>query len=68
MGDALVKEFIPQLEKNFRCNGARFLRGHSSGGWTVIVFTIALSNLCLRLAGPVHPIRLISGLSESEFV
>ena len=35
-GDALVKEFIPQLEKNFRCNGARFLRGHSSGGWTVL--------------------------------
>ena len=35
-GDALVKEFIPQLEKKFRCNGARFLRGHSSGGWTVL--------------------------------
>lgn len=35
-GDALVKEFIPLLEKKFRCNGARFLRGHSSGGWTVL--------------------------------
>jgi pimeloyl-ACP methyl ester carboxylesterase len=35
-GDALVKEFIPELEKKFRCNGARFLRGHSSGGWTVL--------------------------------
>ena len=35
-GDALTKEFIPLLEKNFRCNGARFLRGHSSGGWTVL--------------------------------
>ncbi len=35
-GDALVKEFIPLLEKNFRCNGARLLRGHSSGGWTVL--------------------------------
>ena len=35
-GEALTKEFIPLLEKNFRCNGARFLRGHSSGGWTVL--------------------------------
>lgn len=35
-GDALTKEFIPFIEKNFRCNGARFLRGHSSGGWTVL--------------------------------
>ena len=35
-GDALIKEFIPLLEKNFRCNGARFVRGHSSGGWTVL--------------------------------
>ena len=35
-GDALTKELIPLLEKNFRCNGARFLRGHSSGGWTVL--------------------------------
>ena len=35
-GDALTKEFIPLLEKTFRCNGARFLRGHSSGGWTVL--------------------------------
>jgi Putative esterase len=35
-GDALTKEFIPQLEKVYRCNGARFLKGHSSGGWTVL--------------------------------
>ena len=35
-GDALTKEFIPLLEKKFRCNGARFLRGHSSGGWTAL--------------------------------
>lgn len=34
--DALIKEFIPQLEKQYRCNGARFLHGHSSGGWTVL--------------------------------
>lgn len=34
-GDALVNELIPLIEKNFRCNGARFLTGHSSGGWTV---------------------------------
>lgn len=33
-GDAFVKELIPALEKKFRCNGARFLFGHSSGGWS----------------------------------
>jgi hypothetical protein len=35
-GDALTKEFIPLLESKYRCNGARLLFGHSSGGWTVI--------------------------------
>jgi len=35
-GDALVKELIPAIEKNYRSNGARLLTGHSSGGWTVL--------------------------------
>ncbi|WP_448700535.1 alpha/beta hydrolase-fold protein [Mucilaginibacter sp. AW1-3] len=35
-GDALTQELIPQLEKTYRCNGARLLNGHSSGGWTVL--------------------------------
>ncbi|SDE78282.1 Putative esterase [Pricia antarctica] len=35
-GDALTKEFIPLLEKNYRANGARLITGHSSGGWTVL--------------------------------
>jgi hypothetical protein len=35
-GDALTQEFIPLLEKKYRCNGARLLTGHSSGGWTVL--------------------------------
>jgi Putative esterase len=35
-GDALVKEFIPLMESKYRCDGARLLRGHSSGGWTVL--------------------------------
>lgn len=35
-GDALVNEFIPALEKKFRCNGARFVSGHSSGGWSAL--------------------------------
>lgn len=35
-GDALTTEFIPALEKKYRCNGARLLTGHSSGGWTVL--------------------------------
>ena len=35
-GDALVKEFIPAFENKYRSNGAHFLQGHSSGGWTVL--------------------------------
>ncbi|MBB6108253.1 Putative esterase [Mucilaginibacter lappiensis] len=35
-GDALTTELIPQVEKTYRCNGARLLNGHSSGGWTVL--------------------------------
>ena len=36
-GTALVKEFIPELNKAFRTDArpaARFLTGHSSGGWS----------------------------------
>ena len=36
-GTALVQEFIPQLDKAFRTDArpaARFLTGHSSGGWS----------------------------------
>jgi S-formylglutathione hydrolase FrmB len=36
IGDALTQELIPLIEKNYRCNGARLLTGHSSGGWTVL--------------------------------
>ena len=32
-GDALVKEFLPALNKQYRTNGANLLFGHSSGGW-----------------------------------
>lgn len=34
--DALTTEFIPMFESKYRCNGARFLKGHSSGGWAVL--------------------------------
>jgi S-formylglutathione hydrolase FrmB len=33
-GDALIEEFIPALERQYRCNGARLITGHSSGGWS----------------------------------
>jgi S-formylglutathione hydrolase FrmB len=36
VGDALVQEVIPAIEKAYHCNGARLLTGHSSGGWTVL--------------------------------
>jgi len=38
-GTALVKEFIPYLERQFRMDArpsGRFLTGHSSGGWTTL--------------------------------
>lgn len=38
-GQALVKEFIPYLELKYRLDaraGARFLNGHSSGGWATL--------------------------------
>lgn len=35
VGDAFAKEFIPELDRRFRTNGGRVIRGHSSGGWTV---------------------------------
>jgi S-formylglutathione hydrolase FrmB len=35
-GDALTQELIPVIEKKYRCNVARLLTGHSSGGWTVL--------------------------------
>lgn len=38
-GTALVNEFIPYLEKQFRMDAkpsGRFLTGHSSGGWTTM--------------------------------
>ena len=36
-GDALVQELIPYIDANFRTirhSGARYLNGHSSGGWS----------------------------------
>ena len=35
-GDALTQELIPAVEMKYRCNSARLLTGHSSGGWTVL--------------------------------
>jgi S-formylglutathione hydrolase FrmB len=36
-GDALVREFLPELDRRYRTDArpeARFLTGHSSGGWS----------------------------------
>lgn len=43
-GRALVEEFIPHLERTFRLVGspqARFLSGHSSGGWASLWLQIS---------------------------
>ncbi|SES95383.1 alpha/beta hydrolase-fold protein [Hymenobacter actinosclerus] len=36
VGDAFTTEFLPLLDQHYRTNGARLLRGHSSGGYTVV--------------------------------
>ena len=49
-GDALTQEFIPLLEQKYRCNGARMLMGHSSGGWSVLWLQIHYPKLFLATA------------------
>jgi hypothetical protein len=44
VGDALVQELIPEIEKRFRAlpdAGARFVTGHSSGGWSSLWLQVA---------------------------
>ncbi|AHJ98808.1 alpha/beta hydrolase-fold protein [Hymenobacter swuensis] len=36
VGDAFTTEFLPLLDQQYRTNGGRVLRGHSSGGYTVV--------------------------------
>jgi len=48
VGDALVRELIPEIERRFRCipeARARFLAGHSSGGWSSLWLQITYSDL-----------------------
>ncbi len=43
-GKALIEELIPQIEKEFRAIGkpsARFVTGHSSGGWSSLWLQVA---------------------------
>src|SRR5262249_36572512 len=42
-GDALIRELIPHLEREFRCLGhpnARFLSGTSTGGWAALALQV----------------------------
>ena len=44
VGDALVQEFIPEIQKRFRAIGtpaARIVTGHSSGGWSSLWLQVA---------------------------
>lgn len=44
VGDAFVKEFLPVFEREFRsvaAPSARFLTGHSSGGWSSLWLQVA---------------------------
>jgi len=49
-GDALTQELIPLLEQKYRCNGARMLMGHSSGGWSVLWLQIHYPKMFLATA------------------
>lgn len=43
MGDALIGELIPEVEKRFRCGGKpswRFTEGHSTGGWVSLALQV----------------------------
>jgi Putative esterase len=47
-GTALTTEFIPQLEKRYRLDAhrnARFLTGHSSGGWATLQLQMNYPNV-----------------------
>src|SRR5258708_710709 len=44
-GDGLTREFIPLLEKMYRCNGAFLAKGHSSGGWASLWLQIHYQKL-----------------------
>ena len=57
-GDAFVKELIPALEKNYRCNGARVLWGHSSGGWSTLWLQIQYPQIFAGTwSRPPDPVR-----------
>ncbi len=43
MGDALITELLPEIEKRFRCGGKpswRFTEGHSTGGWVSLALQV----------------------------
>ncbi len=47
VGEALIREFIPALDEQFRTIGeprARFLTGHSSGGWSSLWLQVTYPN------------------------
>jgi hypothetical protein len=48
VGDALVRELIPEIERRFRCipeSWARYLAGHSSGGWASLWLQVSYSDI-----------------------
>lgn len=48
VGDALVRELIPEIERRFRVipeARARFVGGHSSGGWSSLWLQVSYSDL-----------------------
>jgi len=66
-GDALTRELIRLWKANIVGDGARLLKGHSSGGWTVLWLQTQISGY-FAVAGPVLPILWIQKLSEDQSV
>ena len=67
-GQALVEELIPHIEKTFRGIGepaARFVTGHSSGGWSSLWLQVTYPDF-FGGSGPRRPTRSTSATSSAS--
>jgi len=66
--DALTGEFIPLLEKEYRCNGAFLAKGHSSGGWACLWLQIHYPKLFAGInASAPDPVDFRSCVKENKY-
>ncbi|WEA00570.1 alpha/beta hydrolase-fold protein [Mucilaginibacter sp. SJ] len=66
--DALIREFIPLLEKEYRCNGAFLAKGHSSGGRACLWLQIHYPQLFAGInASAPDPVDFRSCVKENKY-